>query len=182
MWPGKGLVILTGCGHAGIVNICRYAQRLTGVDQIYAVIGGFHLNGPLFEPIIGGTVGALAEFAPEVIVPAHCTGWKATMPSLHDSRNSSRTRLVRPTTSHPTWSLDQSNVRQSAVPRPALGERCADGFWVSHNAGYASGYLLDHSTAPVGETSGSGVAFSAPDSADRPTTAHRGCRGQTIGI
>jgi 7,8-dihydropterin-6-yl-methyl-4-(beta-D-ribofuranosyl)aminobenzene 5'-phosphate synthase len=75
---GKGLVILTGCGHAGIVNICRYARRLTGIDQIYAVIGGFHLNGPLFEPIIAATCEALAELAPEVIVPAHCTGWRAT--------------------------------------------------------------------------------------------------------
>jgi 7,8-dihydropterin-6-yl-methyl-4-(beta-D-ribofuranosyl)aminobenzene 5'-phosphate synthase len=75
---GKGLVILTGCGHAGIVNICRYARRLTGVDQIYAVLGGFHLNGPLFEPIIAATCEALAELGPEVIVPAHCTGWKAT--------------------------------------------------------------------------------------------------------
>ena len=75
---GKGLVILTGCGHAGIVNICRYARRLTGTDRIYAVIGGFHLSGPLFEPIIGATCDALIELAPEIIVPSHCTGWKAT--------------------------------------------------------------------------------------------------------
>jgi 7,8-dihydropterin-6-yl-methyl-4-(beta-D-ribofuranosyl)aminobenzene 5'-phosphate synthase len=75
---GKGLVIVTGCGHAGVVNICRYAQRLTGVDSIHGVIGGFHLNGPLFEPIIGDTVEALAQIGPEVLVPAHCTGWKAT--------------------------------------------------------------------------------------------------------
>ncbi len=73
----KGLVVLTGCGHAGIVNIVRYAQRLTGVDQLYAVIGGFHLNGPLFEPIIPAVCDALAAVTPEVIVPAHCTGWKA---------------------------------------------------------------------------------------------------------
>ena len=75
---GKGLVILTGCGHAGVVNICRYARRLTGVDRIFALIGGFHLNGPLFEPIIETTCEALAELAPEVVVPSHCTGWKAT--------------------------------------------------------------------------------------------------------
>jgi 7,8-dihydropterin-6-yl-methyl-4-(beta-D-ribofuranosyl)aminobenzene 5'-phosphate synthase len=75
---GKGLVILTGCGHAGIVNICRYAERLTGIEHIYAVIGGFHLNGPHFEPIIETTCDALVELAPEVIVPSHCTGWKAT--------------------------------------------------------------------------------------------------------
>jgi 7,8-dihydropterin-6-yl-methyl-4-(beta-D-ribofuranosyl)aminobenzene 5'-phosphate synthase len=73
-----GLVVVTGCGHAGIVNIVRHAQRLTGVDQIYAVIGGFHLNGPLFAPVIKPTVDALAELAPQVIVPAHCTGWDAS--------------------------------------------------------------------------------------------------------
>ena len=73
----KGLVILTGCGHAGVVNIVRYARKLTGVDRVYAVIGGFHLNGPLFEPIIPATCEALAELAPEVIVPAHCSGWRA---------------------------------------------------------------------------------------------------------
>ncbi len=73
----KGLVVMTGCGHAGIVNIVRYARKLTGVEQVYAVIGGFHLNGPLFEPIIAATCKALAELAPQVIVPAHCTGWRA---------------------------------------------------------------------------------------------------------
>lgn len=75
---GKGLVVLTGCGHAGVVNICRYAQRLTGIDRIHAVLGGFHLNGPLFEPIIGPTLDAFEELAPDVLVPTHCTGWKAT--------------------------------------------------------------------------------------------------------
>jgi 7,8-dihydropterin-6-yl-methyl-4-(beta-D-ribofuranosyl)aminobenzene 5'-phosphate synthase len=75
---GRGLVILTGCGHAGVINICRYAQRLTGVADLHAVIGGFHLSGAAFEPIIGDTVGALEGLAPDVIVPAHCTGWKAT--------------------------------------------------------------------------------------------------------
>jgi 7,8-dihydropterin-6-yl-methyl-4-(beta-D-ribofuranosyl)aminobenzene 5'-phosphate synthase len=75
---GKGLVLITGCGHAGIVNVCRYAQRLTGVETVHAVIGGFQLSGPLFEPIIGDTVDALAQLAPDALVPAHCTGWKAT--------------------------------------------------------------------------------------------------------
>ncbi len=73
----KGLVVLTGCAHAGVVNILRYARKLTGVDRLYAVIGGFHLNGPLFEPIIPDTCDALAELAPTVIVPTHCTGWRA---------------------------------------------------------------------------------------------------------
>jgi 7,8-dihydropterin-6-yl-methyl-4-(beta-D-ribofuranosyl)aminobenzene 5'-phosphate synthase len=73
----KGLVVITGCGHAGIVNIIRYSRRLTGIERIYAVIGGFHLNGPLFEPLIPSVSEALADLHPQVIVPAHCTGWKA---------------------------------------------------------------------------------------------------------
>lgn len=74
----KGLVILTGCGHAGAINTIRYAQELTGVKRIHAIIGGFHLSGPLFEPIIAPTVAALKEIGPAMVVPAHCTGWKAT--------------------------------------------------------------------------------------------------------
>ena len=74
----KGLVVLTGCGHAGMVKTIRQAQRLTGVQQVYAVIGGFHLTGALFERIIPDTVAALKELSPAMIVPAHCTGWKAT--------------------------------------------------------------------------------------------------------
>lgn len=74
----RGLVVVTGCGHAGVVNTCRYAQRLTGVDRLHAVIGGFHLNGPLFEPVIPPTVEAFEDLAPEWLVPTHCTGWKAT--------------------------------------------------------------------------------------------------------
>ena len=71
-----GLVVLTGCGHAGIVNVARHARRLTGVERLHAVLGGFHLSGP-FEPVIAPTVDALAALAPDVVVPAHCTGWKA---------------------------------------------------------------------------------------------------------
>ncbi|HEY6469960.1 MAG TPA: MBL fold metallo-hydrolase [Candidatus Dormibacteraeota bacterium] len=73
----KGLVVLTGCGHAGIVNIVRYAQRLTNVRKVHAVIGGFHLSGPLFDPIIDATCDALADVAPDVLVPAHCSGLRA---------------------------------------------------------------------------------------------------------
>jgi 7,8-dihydropterin-6-yl-methyl-4-(beta-D-ribofuranosyl)aminobenzene 5'-phosphate synthase len=74
---GRGLVVVTGCGHAGVVNIIRHAMRLTGVGRLLAVIGGFHLSGPAFEPVIGPTVAALTELAPELIVPGHCTGWRA---------------------------------------------------------------------------------------------------------
>jgi 7,8-dihydropterin-6-yl-methyl-4-(beta-D-ribofuranosyl)aminobenzene 5'-phosphate synthase len=74
----KGLVVLTGCGHAGVVNTVKCARDLTGVNPIHAVIGGFHLTGPTFEPIIAPTIQALKEFNPSIIVPQHCTGWKAT--------------------------------------------------------------------------------------------------------
>ena len=74
----KGLVILTGCGHAGAINTIHHAQKLTGIANVYAVLGGFHLTGAIFEPIIAPTVAALKELNPTLVVPAHCTGWKAT--------------------------------------------------------------------------------------------------------
>ena len=70
----KGLVVLTGCGHAGIVNIVAHARRRTGVDRVYAVLGGFHLRG---GPVVDRTVAALVELDPAVLVPAHCTSWAA---------------------------------------------------------------------------------------------------------
>ncbi len=75
---GRGLVVITGCGHSGIVNILRYVRRLTGEERLHAVIGGFHLGGPLFEQIIGPTTDALVELAPDYLVPSHCTGLRAT--------------------------------------------------------------------------------------------------------
>jgi 7,8-dihydropterin-6-yl-methyl-4-(beta-D-ribofuranosyl)aminobenzene 5'-phosphate synthase len=74
---GKGLVIVTGCGHSGIINSIRYAQAITGIEEVYAVIGGFHLTGGLFEPIIPDTVAALQKIGPRYLVPGHCTGWSA---------------------------------------------------------------------------------------------------------
>ena len=73
----RGLVILSGCGHAGIVNTVRYARKLTGHDAVAAIVGGFHLSGPMFAPIIEPTVAALADLSPSLLMPAHCTGWRA---------------------------------------------------------------------------------------------------------
>jgi 7,8-dihydropterin-6-yl-methyl-4-(beta-D-ribofuranosyl)aminobenzene 5'-phosphate synthase len=70
-------VVLTGCGHAGALNIVRHAQRLTEVPRLHALIGGLHLSGPAFEPIIAPTVRALTAIAPDLLVPGHCTGWRA---------------------------------------------------------------------------------------------------------
>ena len=73
----KGLVVISGCGHAGVVNISRYASQLTGGQPLHALMGGFHLNGPLFEPLIPRVLEDLALLDPQVLVPAHCTGWRA---------------------------------------------------------------------------------------------------------
>jgi len=74
---GRGLVVVTGCGHAGAVNIVRHALRLTAVERLYGLIGGLHLSGAAFEPVIGPTVAALTELDPALVVPGHCTGWRA---------------------------------------------------------------------------------------------------------
>jgi len=73
----KGLVIVSGCSHAGAVNVLRNAQRLTGEQRLAAFIGGLHLTGSIFEPIIKPTVDAFVAAEVGRVLPAHCTGWKA---------------------------------------------------------------------------------------------------------
>jgi 7,8-dihydropterin-6-yl-methyl-4-(beta-D-ribofuranosyl)aminobenzene 5'-phosphate synthase len=74
----KGLVVLSACSHAGAINMLKHAQRLTGVDKVHAFVGGFHLSGGIFEAIIPPTIAELVKIGPDIIVPGHCTGWKAT--------------------------------------------------------------------------------------------------------
>jgi 7,8-dihydropterin-6-yl-methyl-4-(beta-D-ribofuranosyl)aminobenzene 5'-phosphate synthase len=76
---GKGLVILSGCAHSGIINTVKYAQKVTGINKTYVVMGGFHLTGADFEPVIEPTTEALKALDPEYIIPTHCTGRKAVM-------------------------------------------------------------------------------------------------------
>lgn len=76
---GKGLVVLSGCAHAGIINTVNYAKQLTGVNDLYAVMGGFHLTGGEFADIIEPTTRAMKELNPQYIVPTHCTGRNATV-------------------------------------------------------------------------------------------------------
>jgi 7,8-dihydropterin-6-yl-methyl-4-(beta-D-ribofuranosyl)aminobenzene 5'-phosphate synthase len=73
----KGLVVVSGCSHAGAVNVLRNAQRLTGEERVAGFIGGLHLTGGIFEPIIAPTVDAFAAARIDRLLPAHCTGWKA---------------------------------------------------------------------------------------------------------
>jgi 7,8-dihydropterin-6-yl-methyl-4-(beta-D-ribofuranosyl)aminobenzene 5'-phosphate synthase len=73
----KGLVVLSGCAHAGIVNTVDYARKITGVDHVHAVLGGFHLTGPAFAPRIQPTIEGMQRIDPDYVVPMHCTGWDA---------------------------------------------------------------------------------------------------------
>jgi 7,8-dihydropterin-6-yl-methyl-4-(beta-D-ribofuranosyl)aminobenzene 5'-phosphate synthase len=75
----KGLVILSGCAHSGIVNTVRYAMAVTGIDKVHAVMGGFHLSGPFFESIIDRTTEEIKNLHPSYVIPTHCTGRKAIM-------------------------------------------------------------------------------------------------------
>jgi 7,8-dihydropterin-6-yl-methyl-4-(beta-D-ribofuranosyl)aminobenzene 5'-phosphate synthase len=72
----KGLVVISGCAHAGIVNTTFFAQQVTGVSKIYSILGGFHLVGKDCEKRISQTVKMLHQLNPEIIVPMHCTGWR----------------------------------------------------------------------------------------------------------
>jgi 7,8-dihydropterin-6-yl-methyl-4-(beta-D-ribofuranosyl)aminobenzene 5'-phosphate synthase len=80
----KGLVIISGCSHSGIINTILHSQKITGIRKVHAVLGGFHLTGPDFEPIIGKTISELKNVAPKVIAPMHCTGWKAIQQLEHE--------------------------------------------------------------------------------------------------
>jgi 7,8-dihydropterin-6-yl-methyl-4-(beta-D-ribofuranosyl)aminobenzene 5'-phosphate synthase len=73
----KGLVVIGGCSHAGIINTVKHAQKTAQTDEVHAVLGGFHLTGPVFEPIIGPTIAEMKKIGPDYVVPMHCTGWKA---------------------------------------------------------------------------------------------------------
>ena len=67
----KGLVVISGCAHAGICNMIEHARRVTGVSRVAAVIGGFHLK------VVGKqtlkTIEYLEELGVEQVIPSHCT-------------------------------------------------------------------------------------------------------------
>lgn len=75
---GRGLVVVTGCGHAGVVNILEHARALTGEPIVDSLIGGFHLTGPAFSVQVAPTIEYLRSRAPRLIVAGHCTGWEVT--------------------------------------------------------------------------------------------------------
>ena len=73
---GKGLVVVSSCAHAGIVNTVKHAQKVTGLDKVHAIMGGFHLTGAPPQ-VIQRTIADVKAIAPDYIVPMHCSGWEA---------------------------------------------------------------------------------------------------------
>jgi 7,8-dihydropterin-6-yl-methyl-4-(beta-D-ribofuranosyl)aminobenzene 5'-phosphate synthase len=73
---GKGLVVLSGCAHSGIVNTVKHSQKVAGTEKVHAVMGGFHLINAKPE-VIEKTVVDIKAVKPDHIVPTHCTGFEA---------------------------------------------------------------------------------------------------------
>ncbi|MEO5354053.1 MAG: MBL fold metallo-hydrolase [Magnetococcus sp. XQGC-1] len=73
----QGLVVITDCCHSGIINTICHAKKISGIDKIHAIIGGFHLSGKFFKAVIPRMIQDLSAYQPDYLVPCHCTGWKA---------------------------------------------------------------------------------------------------------
>ena len=71
---GLGLVVIASCSHRGVINSVRRAQSVSGVEQVHAVVGGFHLVRPRTEDEARRTVAEFAKIGARYIIPMHCTG------------------------------------------------------------------------------------------------------------
>jgi len=69
----RGLVVISSCGHVGIVNSVRQAQEVSGVQKVHAIVGGFHL-GPAPDDYLNQVVAEIKKLAPDVVIPMHCSG------------------------------------------------------------------------------------------------------------
>lgn len=69
----RGLVVITSCGHGGIINTVRHAQQVTGVEKVYALVGGFHL-APASENYLNRVIAAMKSLDIEYLFPMHCSG------------------------------------------------------------------------------------------------------------
>jgi 7,8-dihydropterin-6-yl-methyl-4-(beta-D-ribofuranosyl)aminobenzene 5'-phosphate synthase len=89
----RGLVVITSCGHAGVVNSVRQVQKATGLDKVHAVVGGFHL-APAPDAVVAKTVAAFREINPDYVIPMHCSGINTIM-AVHQAMPQ---KLVMPST------------------------------------------------------------------------------------
>jgi 7,8-dihydropterin-6-yl-methyl-4-(beta-D-ribofuranosyl)aminobenzene 5'-phosphate synthase len=69
----KGLVVISSCGHVGIVNSVRQAQQVSGVQKVHAIVGGFHL-GPAPKDYLAQVVAEIKKLEPDALIPMHCSG------------------------------------------------------------------------------------------------------------
>ena len=72
---GRGLVVISSCGHVGLINTIKAAMAVSGVAKLHAVLGGFHL-GPAPQDYVDHTVAELERLSPDVVIPMHCSGAK----------------------------------------------------------------------------------------------------------
>jgi 7,8-dihydropterin-6-yl-methyl-4-(beta-D-ribofuranosyl)aminobenzene 5'-phosphate synthase len=82
----RGLVVISSCGHVGIVNSVRQAQEVSGVQKIHAIMGGFHL-GPAPGDYLNQVVAEIRKLEPDAVVPMHCSGanfTQAVREQMHD--------------------------------------------------------------------------------------------------
>jgi len=70
---GRGLVVISSCGHVGIVNSVRQAQEVSGIEKVHAIVGGFHL-GPAPRDYLSQVVAEIKKLKPDVLIPMHCSG------------------------------------------------------------------------------------------------------------
>ena len=70
----RGLVVIVGCSHRGVINAVRHAIKLTGEPRVHAVVGGMHL-GPASEDQLEGTIAELRRLGVSRVVGCHCTGF-----------------------------------------------------------------------------------------------------------
>ena len=69
----RGLVVISSCGHVGIVNSARQAMEVSGVNKVHALVGGFHL-GPAPADYLDKVIAEIKTLNPDVIIPMHCSG------------------------------------------------------------------------------------------------------------
>jgi 7,8-dihydropterin-6-yl-methyl-4-(beta-D-ribofuranosyl)aminobenzene 5'-phosphate synthase len=69
----RGLVVISSCGHAGIINTLRRAQEVSGIEKIHALVGGFHL-APASDDYLAQVMGELKKFDLDLVLPMHCSG------------------------------------------------------------------------------------------------------------
>jgi 7,8-dihydropterin-6-yl-methyl-4-(beta-D-ribofuranosyl)aminobenzene 5'-phosphate synthase len=73
MVQGRGLVVISSCGHCGLINTIKAAMAVANVAKLHAVLGGFHLGvAPL--DYVEHTIAELKALDPDVVIPMHCSG------------------------------------------------------------------------------------------------------------